>query len=333
MVSLLRCGLCRAVCLVGLGLWLGQDHEKASHSANFVVHAFVSPMVGPSHCRFGGAAVVEDPAKTMNRVGPHREGGHPISTTRLELGFVDRALDRVQNRLVSWSIKTYQKIGQALPERLRGPAKRIAVWAKGRITTKIVSVYDKVGILRLDGASYSAPNYSKKAVAGDNVDGRTFLAQRNGFVAVFWRPEGFTFSVCKAGLTPDGNFAIQGRVNITGDMEDDTHLFIPSRVPQQEPRKRDPSWVEHWENKETGQRGVVYVYDSDKLRANLQATIRDLIDTQCMAISSSCGFMQAFQEMVVEFANDEVPVLMSSCSLLRVVPCFPSWRSRCRVTL
>lgn len=179
----------------------------------------------------------------------------------------------------------------------------------------------RVGIIRLDGANYSAPKYSKKAVLGDAASKATW--EKQGDKVFYQRAEGYTFTVCKYGFkdphVPRPVFEKEGVIKIKGKMGDSNHMYIPNRRggPKDQPRPRKPSRTEPWIEGGT-QVGVQYIYDSETVMENLQQTIRDIVqDCRVDCITSACGFMANVQNL---FSNlSPVPCLMSSLTLLPIV--------------
>jgi len=179
----------------------------------------------------------------------------------------------------------------------------------------------KVGIVRLDGANYSAPKYSKKSVLGDAASSATWEAE--GDKVFYQRPEGYTFTVCKYGFTDPNSdvhhFEKEGVISIKGNMGDSNHMFIPNRRggPKDQPRPRKPSRTEPWMDNGK-QIGVKYIYDSDTLIANLRRCVKELIE-ECHVdcVTSACGFMANTQQLIAELSS--VPCLMSSLNLLPMI--------------
>jgi len=179
----------------------------------------------------------------------------------------------------------------------------------------------KVGIVRLDGANYSAPKYSKKSVLGDAASSATWEAE--GDKVFYQRPEGYTFTVCKYGFTDPNSdvhhFEKEGVISIKGNMGDSNHMFIPNRRggPKDQPRPRKPSRTEPWMDNGK-QIGVKYIYDSDTLIANLRRCVKELYE-ECHVdcITSACGFMANTQKLIAELST--VPCLMSSLNLLPII--------------
>ena len=165
------------------------------------------------------------------------------------------------------------------------------------------------------------------------------MTRQSGFVAVYLRVEGYTFDVCQYGLADEDfeskgikpEFVKEGRIKIRGDPDghenSDAHLFIPSRVPPVEPRKRRPSRLEDWIDDESGKViGKVHVYDSYTILQNLKEAMGDLTRRRVKAIGSACGFMANINRLCVREAsylanggNACIPCLMSSLSLMPVV--------------
>lgn len=178
-----------------------------------------------------------------------------------------------------------------------------------------------VGIVRLDGANYSAPKYSKKQVLGDAASKATW--ERKGDKVFYQRAEGYTFTVCKYGFHDPNSespaFEKEGVINIKGQAGDKNHMFIPNRRggPKDQPRPRQPSRTEPWiENGE--QIGITYVYDSDLMMKNLKQCIMELVeDCKIHCITSACGFMANVQDLLCDLSP--VPCLMSSLTLLPIV--------------
>jgi len=179
----------------------------------------------------------------------------------------------------------------------------------------------KVGIVRLDGANYSAPKYGKKQVLGDAASAETWA--KEGMKVFYQRPEGYTFTVCKYGFKdPDAKdpvFEKEGCIKIKGKEGDSNHMFIPNRRggPRDQPRPRKPSRTEPWIEKGS-QIGVCYIYDSATLMRNLHDCVDVLVD-QCKVdcITSACGFMANTQSTVASVSP--VPCLMSSLNLLPII--------------
>lgn len=179
----------------------------------------------------------------------------------------------------------------------------------------------RVGIVRLDGAAYSAPKYTKKAVLGDAASKATW--EKEGNKVFYQRPEGYTFTACKYGFKdPNARVPIferEGAIKIKGREGDANHMFIPNRRggPKDQPRPRKPSRTEPW--MENGsQIGVIYIYDSDTLMANLRQCVTELVqDCNVDCVTSACGFMANIQKIVAEVSP--VPCLMSSVNLLPII--------------
>lgn len=188
----------------------------------------------------------------------------------------------------------------------------------------------RVGIVRLDGANYSAPKNNKKSVLGDAACEDTWADQ--GDKVYYQRPEGYTFTVCKYGFT-DPNAAVpkfekEGVIKITGKMGDANHMFIPNRRggPKDQPRPREPTRTEPWI--ENGKEiGVQYIYDSDTLKKNLRKCTQELIhDCNVDCITSACGFMANVQKLIAEISTK--PCLMSSLNLLPMIHLMSAPKSR-----
>lgn len=179
----------------------------------------------------------------------------------------------------------------------------------------------RVGIIRLDGANYSAPKYSKKAVLGDAASKQTW--EKMGDQVFYQRAEGYTFTVCKYGFkdpnAPRPFFEKEGVIKIKGQMGDSNHMYIPNRRggPKDQPRPRKPSRTEPWIEGGT-QIGVQYIYDSETVMENLKQSIFDIVrDCKVDCITSACGFMANVQTL---FSNlSPVPCLMSSLTLLPII--------------
>jgi len=179
----------------------------------------------------------------------------------------------------------------------------------------------RVGIIRLDGANYSAPKYSKKSVLGDAASKATW--ERQGDQVFYQRAEGYTFTVCKYGFkdpnAPRPVFEKEGVIKIKGKMGDSNHMYIPNRRggPKDQPRPRRPSRTEPW-IEGGSQIGVLYIYDSETVMENLRQSIIDIVqDCKVDCITSACGFMANVQTL---FSNlSPVPCLMSSLTLLPIV--------------
>jgi hypothetical protein len=179
----------------------------------------------------------------------------------------------------------------------------------------------RVGIVRLDGANYSAPKYSKKAVLGDAASKETW--EKQGDKVFYQRAEGYTFTVCKYGFKdPDDARPVwekEGVIQIKGKMGDSNHMYIPNRRggPKDQPRPRKPSRTEPWiEN--GSQVGVSYIYESALIMDNLRQCVAELVqDCNVHCITSACGFMANVQTF---FGNlCPVPCLLSSLELLPVI--------------
>mmetsp|Transcript_160817 Transcript_160817/g.296543 ORF Transcript_160817/g.296543 Transcript_160817/m.296543 type:complete len:475 (-) Transcript_160817:28-1452(-) len=176
----------------------------------------------------------------------------------------------------------------------------------------------KVGIVRLDGANYSAPKYSKKSVLGDAASSATWEAE--GDKVFYQRPEGYTFTVCKYGFTDPNSdvhhFEKEGVISIKGNMGDSNHMFIPNRRggPKDQPRPRQPSRTEPW-IEDGKQIGVNYIYESNVLIQNFRRCVQELVqDCNVNCITSACGFMANTQKFASSISS--VPCLMSSLELL-----------------
>jgi len=179
----------------------------------------------------------------------------------------------------------------------------------------------RVGIVRLDGANYSAPKYSKKAVLGDAASKATW--EKGGNKVFYQRPEGYTFTVCKYGFKdPRARvpmFEKEGVIKIKGREGDANHMFIPNRRggPKDQPRPRQPSRTEPWIHA-GAQIGVQYIYDSDTVMKNLNRCVVELVqDCKIDCVTSACGFMANVQKVVAEASP--VPCLMSSLNLLPII--------------
>eukprot|EP00747_Dinoflagellata_sp_TGD_P197500 gnl/TRDRNA2_/TRDRNA2_68931_c0_seq2.p1 gnl/TRDRNA2_/TRDRNA2_68931_c0~~gnl/TRDRNA2_/TRDRNA2_68931_c0_seq2.p1 ORF type:complete len:471 (+),score=79.80 gnl/TRDRNA2_/TRDRNA2_68931_c0_seq2:71-1483(+) len=177
----------------------------------------------------------------------------------------------------------------------------------------------KIGIVRLDGANYSAPNYAKKAVLGDAASKATF--ENAGNKVFYQRAEGYTFTVCKFGWRDPKAYNLvfekEGVVKIRGREGDPTHMYIPNRRggARNQPRPRRPTRTERWLDATGREIGVQYIYDSHTVCKNVIEALKEL-ETVCEVdcISSACGFMGNVQKLCAE--NCSVPCLMSSLELL-----------------
>merc|ERR1719491_2906917 len=178
-----------------------------------------------------------------------------------------------------------------------------------------------VGIVRLDGANYSAPKYSKKAVLGDAASKATW--EDAGEKVFYQRAEGYTFTVCKYGfIDPKAvhlTFEKQGIIKIKGRQGDSNHMYIPNRRggPKDQPRPRRPSCIEPWI--EGGREiGVQYIYESGLVMENVKQALLELTDDcKVDCITSACGFMANVQQLCSD--NCKVPCLMSSLNILPVI--------------
>jgi len=178
-----------------------------------------------------------------------------------------------------------------------------------------------IGIIRLDGASYTTSKKSKKSVLGDAASKATW--QSAGNEVFYQRPEGYTFSVCQFGFIDKDAirpvFEKEGVVKIKGHEGDPSHMFIPNRRggPKDRPRPRRPTRKEPWiENGKVI--GVQYIYDSDTMLNNLRQCIAELErDCKVDCITAACGFMANVQKVCAESAK--VPVLTSSLNLLPII--------------
>lgn len=175
-----------------------------------------------------------------------------------------------------------------------------------------------IGIVRLDGANYSAPVSAKKAVRGDLAEKSSF---EDGCEVFYERVEGYTFTACKYGLV-DPNAAEpvmekEGIIDIRAPPGDAAHLFVPNRRggAANEPRPRKPSRTEDLLDDSGAVVGTRYVYDSATMLANIEAAMGTLHKT-CGAtcIASACGFMGNLQDFCAE--HSPVPCIMSSLELL-----------------
>mmetsp|Transcript_23433 Transcript_23433/g.54577 ORF Transcript_23433/g.54577 Transcript_23433/m.54577 type:complete len:732 (-) Transcript_23433:92-2287(-) len=179
----------------------------------------------------------------------------------------------------------------------------------------------KIGILRLDGPTYSAPVYKKDAVVGDVACVATWTW--HGAVS-FERVEGYTFACCQAGLKEEclkdnPIFAEPGILLLAGDADDPGHLFVPNTRDGCEPRRRRPTRTEPWYNEDGSVKGIKYIYESAQLLENLQDAINTLVDDcQVHSISGACGFMGNVQALCVTFCR-HVPCLMSSLEMLPLI--------------
>lgn len=179
----------------------------------------------------------------------------------------------------------------------------------------------KVGIVRLDGANYSAPKVNKKGVLGDAAHKATW--ERMGSEVFYQRAEGYTFTVCKYGpkdaMAEKFVFEKEGIIKIKGKADDPAHLYIPNRRdgPRDQPRKRAPTRTEPWI--ENGKEiGVIYIYDSETVMKNVLGAVDELIDHCAVhSITSACGFMENIQPVCAEYSR--VPCILSSLSLLPLI--------------
>mmetsp|Transcript_78066 Transcript_78066/g.148341 ORF Transcript_78066/g.148341 Transcript_78066/m.148341 type:complete len:466 (-) Transcript_78066:113-1510(-) len=178
-----------------------------------------------------------------------------------------------------------------------------------------------VGIVRLDGANYSAPTNTKKSVLGDAASTETW--EKEGEKVFYQRPEGYTFTVCKYGFQDPNarilRFEKTGIIQIKGREGDANHMFIPNRRggPKDQPRPRQPSRTEPWIHA-GAQIGVQYIYDSDTVMKNLNRCVVELVqDCKIDCVTSACGFMANVQKVVAEASP--VPCLMSSLNLLPII--------------
>mmetsp|Transcript_36828 Transcript_36828/g.67015 ORF Transcript_36828/g.67015 Transcript_36828/m.67015 type:complete len:466 (-) Transcript_36828:106-1503(-) len=178
-----------------------------------------------------------------------------------------------------------------------------------------------VGIVRLDGANYSAPTNTKKSVLGDAASTETW--EKEGEKVFYQRPEGYTFTVCKYGFQDPNarilRFEKTGIIQIKGREGDANHMFIPNRRggPKDQPRPRQPSRTEPWIHA-GAQIGVQYIYDSDTVMKNLNRCVVELVqDCKIDCVTSACGFMANVQKVVAEASP--VPCLMSSLNLLPMI--------------
>ena len=209
------------------------------------------------------------------------------------------------------------------------------------------SDHDNVGIMRLDGANYSAPVCKKDSVLGDLAAAATFT--ETGCEPFYERIEGYTFTCCQFGFkdiysyTPnfegqestkkdeDGKLLYhsmaaepelekEGIINIRGSKDNPNHVFVPNRRPgaSNQPRPRQPSRTEDWLDESGAVIGVSYIYDSKTILANIVAAMKKL-ETECgvQCIVSACGFMSNLQRFCATHAT--VPVLLSSLELLPLV--------------
>lgn len=184
-----------------------------------------------------------------------------------------------------------------------------------------------VGILRLDGAAYSAPVCKKVSVLGDAASPETF--HRQGADVLYQRAEGYNFSTCQVGLADplakDPVFKQAAEIKIRGKASDPEHLFIPNRRTgaSNAPRQREPTRTEPW-YEDGVEVGVNYIYESDTLLVHLRRALVELAEEGVQAISGACGFMSDIQHLTAMILNDAghktyIGCLMSSLSLLTLV--------------
>lgn len=180
-----------------------------------------------------------------------------------------------------------------------------------------VEVAGRIGIVRLDGPLYTAPD-DKSATLSAVANSASPDARGN---KVFYqRVEGYTFEVCTAGFqdivaASAGNpvFEKEGVVKIRGHARDIGHMFVPSRRagPWNAPRPRRPTRTEPWLSESGADIGVQYIYDSATVMTYLKEALL-LLEEECnvYCITSACGFMANLQQFCAQ--HSKVPCLMSA---------------------